>query len=692
MTNQFNQNRLADATSPYLQQHKDNPVHWQPWEAAVFDEARRRNVPVLLSVGYAACHWCHVMAHESFEDEGVAALMNAHYVCIKLDREERPDLDDIYMTALSMMGQQGGWPLTMFLDAEARPFWGGTYFPKLPQYGRPGFMQILQELSRLYTQEPERIAKNAQTLADGLTTRARADARGDMPADLPTRAAQSLLLHIDLELGGLSGAPKFPQPFLYQFLGQQAQLHGDAALSEAVRISVSKMCAGGLYDHVGGGFARYSVDAQWLVPHFEKMLYDNALMLQLMCWVYSQRPDPVLARRISDTVTWLKDEMQLEGGAFAASLDADTEGEEGLFYVWSKSEIDDLLGDQASAFLAAYNVTQDGNFEGRNIPNRLHVADDFESEVELDAARAILLKARNQRVRPGRDDKVLADWNAMAIIGLSDAAALFDRADWAALAVTAFDGMRQALSTPEGGLVHSARNGRQLDLSLASDLALGASAACKLAERTGDMTYLATAEGWMAILEAGYKDPERGGYFANQADTPGLLVRNRPAQDNASPSANAAALDALAQLAGLTGKPAYRQRAQNLFIALSGMLAKQYPSMTSFLLAKMNLDHGVSIVLIAGQAGDQGEQDADFVALRRAAIEHPILGKQVYTVHPGQELPLDHPAHAKTALNGAATAYICPGLTCLEPVQTADALRAALDGLIQQRQASLSSL
>jgi uncharacterized protein YyaL (SSP411 family) len=701
MTNQFNQNRLAEATSPYLQQHKDNPVHWQPWEASVFDEARRRQVPVLLSVGYAACHWCHVMAHESFEDDEVAALMNAHYVCIKLDREERPDLDDIYMTALSMMGEQGGWPLTMFLDAQARPFWGGTYFPKLPQYGRPGFLQILQELSRLYTQEPERIAKNAQALADGLTTRARADARGDMPADLPNRAAQNLLQHIDLELGGLSGAPKFPQPFLYQFLGQQAQLHGDGALHEAVRFSLSKICAGGLYDHIGGGFARYSVDAQWLVPHFEKMLYDNGLLLQLMCWVYRQQPDLLLARRISDTIAWLQNEMQVEGGAFAASLDADTEGEEGLFYVWSKTEIEDLLGDQAPAFLAAYDITQDGNFEGRNIPNRLHVTqsqkddqpDGQESEVAFDAARAILLKARNQRVRPGRDDKVLADWNAMAIIGLADAAALFDRADWAALAVTAFDGMRQALATADGGLAHSARNSRQLDLCLASDLAFAASAACSLAELTGDAGYVASAEGWMAILEAGYKDPERGGYFANPADTPGLLVRNRPAQDNASPSANAAALEALAKLAGLTGKPAYRQRAQNLFVSLSGLLANQYPSMTSFLLAKMGLDYGVSIVLIASSNTDLGaDLNAEFTALKRAAIQHPILGKQVFHLSADQALPDDHPAHAKTALGGAATAYICPGLTCLEPVQTADALRAALDGLIQQRQASLSPL
>ncbi len=691
MTNQFNQNRLAEATSPYLQQHKDNPVHWQPWEQAVFDEARRRNVPVLLSVGYAACHWCHVMAHESFEDDEVAALMNAHYVCIKLDREERPDLDDIYMTALAMMGEQGGWPLTMFLDADARPFWGGTYFPKLPQYGRPGFMQILQELSRLYTQEPERIGKNAQTLADGLSARARADARGDMPADLPSRAAQSMSAHIDRELGGLAGAPKFPQPFLYQFLAAQAQVSGDDAITEAVRFSLSRMCAGGLYDHIGGGFARYSVDAEWLVPHFEKMLYDNALLIQLMCDVYRQQPDAILARRIADTIEWLSREMQVENGAFAASLDADTEGEEGRFYVWSKAEIESHLGDAAQAFCLAYGITEAGNFEGHNIPNRLHRAhapdNNTDDEADFDAARATLLAVRNQRVKPGRDDKILADWNAMAIAAICDAAALFDRSDWTTLAESAFAGMRAALDTSEGGLAHSARNGQQLDLTLASDLAFGASAACSLAMLTGNLDYLAVAEGWMAQLEAGFKDTARGGYFANRADTQ-ILVRNRPAQDNAAPSANAAAVMALGQLAALTGQQIYRQRAEETFIALSGLLAKQYPSMTSLLLGKLRLDHSVSIIILAGEAG---QHDDAFIALKRAALDHRIFAKQVTCLRPDQNLPDSHPAHGKTALNGAATAYICPGTSCLAPINSAEALSDALDGLIKQRQNSQST-
>ncbi len=696
MTQQFNQNRLAQATSPYLQQHKDNPVHWQPWEAAVFEEARRRNVPVLLSVGYAACHWCHVMAHESFEDDDVAALMNAHYVCIKLDREERPDLDDIYMTALSMMGEQGGWPLTMFLDADARPFWGGTYFPKNPQYGRPGFMQILQELSRLYTEEPERIGKNAQTLADGLSVRAKADARGDMPADLPTRAARSLSAHIDNELGGLSGAPKFPQPFLYGFLAKQAQLLGDSAISEAVHFSVERMCAGGLYDHIGGGFARYSVDAEWLVPHFEKMLYDNALLLQLMCQLYRERPSPLLAARIADTIGWVDAEMRLENGALAASLDADTEGEEGLFYVWTPDEIKHVLGGEdglATRFIDAYGITEAGNFEGRNIPNRLHAKPEDNAEQRDEAAlaqaRAMLLAHRNQRTKPGRDDKTLADWNGMAIAAIAEAAALFDRDDWRTLAVTAFDAMRDTLATPEGGLAHSARDGQQLDLTLASDLAFASLAACQLAELTGAADYIVAAEAWMALVEAGYKDAQRGGYFANRADTEGVLVRNRPAQDNAAPSANAAILSALSQLTRLTGKPAYQQRGQALFASLSGLLANQYPSMTSLLQAKSDSDYPLSIIIASPHPADAEGDAAN--ALRRAAASHPIIGKSVLLVGSDASLASDHPAFGKQPIGGQTTAYVCPGQICLNPVTTPDALVAMLDDLVRERQNSLNA-
>ena len=682
----FTRNRLADATSPYLLQHKDNPVHWQPWEDAVFEEARRRNVPVLLSVGYAACHWCHVMAHESFEDDEVAALMNAHFVCIKLDREERPDLDEIYMSALAMMGEQGGWPLTMCLDANGAPFWGGTYFPKNPQYGRPGFMQILAEIHRIWTETPEKIAVNTKALTQSLKAKAAADARGDMPADLPARAAQNLAEHIDIEKGGLAGAPKFPQPFLYQFLWRQAQLSGDAAIGEAVLVTARKICQGGIYDHIGGGFARYSVDADWLVPHFEKMLYDNALLISWLCALYRDTKEPLFAARIAETIDWLAREMVTHetpngGGTFAASLDADTEGEEGKFYVWDKSEIEAALGNEAAAFCETYNITAQGNFEGKNIPNLLHQND--APQPGLARARARLLQARAKRTTPGRDDKILADWNAMMISALVEAARLFARADWLALAETAYHAARTALTDKSGRLCHAARDGKRLNVSLSADYAFMGQAAAALYAATAAPHYLAQAVDDATYLHAHFHDRERGGYFANLNDEETLLVNNKPVQDNAQPSANAAALELFGALATLSGDTAWRDKAEQGFSDVAGHLAQNYPSMTSLLSARLTLDNPLSIIIISDRDGGNGENAQ---ALANAALAHPIFCRHVIILPPDSALDATHPAHGKQMVDAKATAYICPGQSCLAPINTPDALTAALDAVLDGRQ------
>ena len=677
MSDAFKQNRLGDATSPYLLQHKDNPVHWQPWEAAVFDEARRRNVPVLLSIGYAACHWCHVMAHESFEDDAVAALMNEKFVCIKLDREERPDLDDIYMSALSMMGEQGGWPLTMCLDADAKPFWGGTYFPKTPQYGRPGFIQILNEISRIWHEDGAKIEKNTHALTQSLRARAAADARGDMPTDLPARAAATLNGHMDLEKGGLAGAPKFPQPFLYAFLWQQAQLSGDAAMRDNVIHTINRICQGGIYDHLGGGFARYSVDADWLVPHFEKMLYDNALLIDLMCLVWRDTQNPLLAARIDETVDWLLREMRLDNGALAASLDADTEGEEGRFYVWSKAEITAALGRDAEEFCAIYDITEGGNFEGRNIPHLLTEGD--AAQPALRGARQKLLGLRDTRPRPGRDDKTLADWNAMMIAALARAAGLFARADWLAAAQHAYDGAMAALRTDAGGLVHSARGGRQLNISLAGDYGFFGQAALALYEATGDASYLAQAEAFATQLETDFLDDRNGGYLTNaKTDKAAALVNQRAVHDNAMPSANAAILTLLGDLATLSGKPVYQQRAATLFTALAGHLAKNYPAMTAFLTAQQTLHQPLSIIII-GAGG---------AALAQTARRHRIYGARIVHLADTKSLADHHPAYGKPAIDAQPTAYICPGQNCLPPIIEAHALTAQLDALLAARQTS----
>ena len=642
----------------------------------MFDEARRRNVPVLLSIGYAACHWCHVMAHESFEDEEVAALMNAHFVCIKLDREERPDFDEIYMSALAMMGEQGGWPLTICLDADGAPFWGGTYFPKNPQYGRPGFLQILSEISRVWRETPDKIKANTKALTQSLNAKATADARGDMPADLPHRAAQNLTAHIDLDKGGLAGAPKFPQPFLYKFIWQAAQLSGDMDMRAAVLATARKICQGGIYDHLRGGFARYSVDADWLVPHFEKMLYDNALLIDLLCTLYRDTKEPLFAARIAETIGWIEAEMLTDEGAFASSLDADTQGEEGRFYVWEKTEIEALLGAEAEAFCAAYDIAENGNFEGRAIPHLLAGTDT--PQTTLDEARATLLAARNRRTRPGRDDKILADWNGMMVTALTQASQIFDRPEWRALAETAFAAARRALTDKDGQLFHAARDARRLNVSLAADYAFMGQAAAALYAATGKADYLALAEADGDDLHAHFADATRGGYTTNRQDAIGVLVNNRAVHDNAQPSTNAAAQTLFASLAALTGHGAWEAKATAAFRALAGHLTQKYPSMTALLSAHYERQHALSIIIIGD--GAPAKRLAD------TAHRHKVFHRHIVTLAPNIALPPGHAAHGKQMIGGKATAYICPGQSCLAPITEAAALSQALDALVAQRQ------
>ncbi|HEX4194746.1 MAG TPA: thioredoxin domain-containing protein, partial [Stellaceae bacterium] len=440
MTADTNRNALGTETSPYLQQHRDNPVHWQAWGPETLAAAKAQDRPILLSVGYAACHWCHVMASESFENPAIAAVMNQHFVNIKVDREERPDIDAIYMHALHMMGEQGGWPLTMFLTSDGEPFWGGTYFPPTPRYGRPGFPQVLEAIAEAYRKDKATITKNVAALRQGLTQLAAP--QNGQAIDLPMidQVAAQLTQEIDGVHGGIGHEPKFPQSPVLELLWR-AGSRGKTASRDAVLLTLDHIAQGGIYDHLGGGFARYSVDARWLVPHFEKMLYDNALLVERYCAAYQATQNPLYAERVAETIGWLVREMRLAEGGFASSLDADSEHVEGKFYVWSEAEIDQVLGPRAARFKEVYDVSASGNWEEHNILNRLdHLgrADDA-TERELAADRARLLTARSPRVRPGIDDKVLADWNGLMIAALTEAALVFDRDDWLDLARGAFD-------------------------------------------------------------------------------------------------------------------------------------------------------------------------------------------------------------------------------------------------------------
>src|SRR5579863_4237938 len=446
------QNRLANETSPYLLQHKNNPVDWWAWGPEALAEAKRADKPILLSVGYAACHWCHVMAHESFEDDATAAVMNELFVNIKVDREERPDIDQIYMAALHHLGEQGGWPLTMFLTPAGEPIWGGTYFPSTSRYGRPAFVDVLREIARLFREEPQKIEQNRATLMDRLAETARAGGVATIGVAELDNAARQLGGLIDPVNGGTRGAPKFPQAALFELLWRGGLRTGEARYFAAVEISLDHICEGGIYDHLGGGFSRYSVDERWLVPHFEKMLYDNAQLLELLAIVHVRSGKPLYRQRAQETVAWLAREMTTGEGAFSASLDADSEGEEGKFYVWSLAEVMQTLGPQdGEIFARHYGVTEAGNFEGHNILNRLRRphpnpppqagegrVGDAADETRLAALRAKLLAVRDRRVRPGLDDKVLADWNGLMIAALTNAGLMFEEPAWIEMAAHAF--------------------------------------------------------------------------------------------------------------------------------------------------------------------------------------------------------------------------------------------------------------
>lgn len=665
-------NRLADATSPYLLQHKDNPVHWQPWDREALSQAAREDKPILLSIGYAACHWCHVMAHESFEDEAIAALMNRDFVSIKVDREERPDIDAIYQQALALLGQQGGWPLTMFLTPSGEPFWGGTYFPPEPRYGRVGLPQVLESLSQIWREDRGKVHENTRALGEALARMATPPPGDGFDIRITTPAAMAIANSIDPRHGGLNGAPKFPNVPVLDFLWRMAARTGDERLREPVLLTLRRMCQGGIYDHLGGGFSRYAVDAAWLVPHFEKMLYDNAQLLELLADAWAETGDPLFRERARETVAWLVREMRLPGGGFASSLDADSEGEEGRFYVWDEAEIDEVLGDAAQDFKLAYGVLPGGNWEDKTILNRLHEAglpppDRSES---LARSRALLLERRAGRIRPGRDDKVLADWNGMTIAALTRAAFLLDEPEWLDLAKEAFRFVIDDMSKGDR-LFHAWRDARRLEIGFVDDYAQMMRAALLLFEATGDRSYLERAQAWVRVLDEQYRT-ESGGYATAGTEASDLIVRSVSAFDGAVPSGNGTLVGVLARLAYLTGTSDDRERAERILNAFAGIIAQQPIGHCTLLSGSLLLDRPVQVVVI-GDADDPERQ-----AMHDVALGAPVPEIVVQTFGCDETPGEGHPAAGKRAENERATAYVCVDRTCRLPVTTVDALREEL--------------
>ncbi len=665
------ENRLAQATSPYLLQHKHNPVDWWTWGPEALAEAKRANKPILLSVGYAACHWCHVMAHESFEDEATARVMNELFVNIKVDREERPDIDQIYMNALHLLGEQGGWPLTMFLTPRAEPVWGGTYFPKESRFGRPAFVDVLREVARLFRDEPNRIEQNRTALLSQLAEKARPAGKVTIGLKELDAAAMQVGNMFDQVNGGLRGAPKFPQPAILEMLWRAGLRTNDVRFFETVEHSLERMCEGGIYDHLGGGFSRYSVDERWLVPHFEKMLYDNAQLLELLALAHQRSGNALFAARARETVEWLKREMTTKEGAFAASLDADSEGEEGKFYVWSKNEIIELIGPEAGeSFSRHYDVTDEGNFEGHNILNRLKAVPRSEAdEARLASLRAILLEARAGRVRPGLDDKVLADWNGLMIAALVNAAIILGEPTWLDMARHAFDFIARNMSKGDrqnnqqdsrqnSRLGHSWRDGKLLFPGLASDFAAMIRAALALYEATGERIYLEHALAWQSAFDAHYSDRDTGGYYLSADDASDLLLRPHSTADDATPNPNAVAAQNLVRMAVLAGGDAWREKADRL---IEGILS----SAERNLFGHIALLNALDLRLRAAEVVATGPDAEEFV---QAALKLPYLDRIILRATSSTDLPASHAAQEKLKAASGSAAFVCVGERCSLPV------------------------
>jgi uncharacterized protein YyaL (SSP411 family) len=666
------ENLLRHETSPYLLQHKDNPVHWRGWNAAALAEARALDRPILLSIGYAACHWCHVMAHESFEDPATAEVMNNLFVNIKVDREERPDIDQIYMAALHAIGDQGGWPLTMFLTPEGKPIWGGTYFPKTARYGRPGFVDVMNQIAAFYAEDRDEIVAQADRIAAHIRPGPAATGPA-LGTALLNQAAHSILSIMDLERGGTRGAPKFPNVAVIDFLARSAFRADRADYGRAVDATLTGLSNGGIFDHVGGGFARYSTDAQWLVPHFEKMLSDNGLLIEQCALATRWSASADLYRnRIETTIGWLLREMLLPGGPFSASLDADSEGHEGRFYVWRREELDDFLPPPDAAFIGnLYDITAEGNWEGVSIPNRLRSAQllSEQNQARADALLHRMLAQRGARVRPGLDDKILADWNGYTITGLATAGLLLDRPDWVDIAARAFRFISESMA-PGGRPAHALRDGQMVHPGFSSDLAALSRAAVALHQATQEPSYLADAIRLLDALEAHHGDGN-GNLHLVADDAEPLIVRKADRVDDASPNPHGLAVDSLVRLWALTGDDAYRDRADAILGASAAAIAENVFG-TASLLSGLDLRLAIRTIVIVTPLDQSANALRDVVV----AHWHPTFVLDIRA--DDDPLAPAHPAHGKTAINGRATAYLCREGRCSLPITDPATLAAAL--------------
>jgi len=695
-------NRLAGETSPYLLQHAHNPVDWYPWGEAALSRARELERPIFLSIGYAACHWCHVMERESFEDEATAADLNEHFVSIKVDREERPDLDAIYMDAVQAMTGQGGWPMSVFLTPDGRPFYGGTYFPNEPRHGMPSFRQLLARIAEAWTDQRDEVDASATRLAEhvragqqapsGLAEAVAAQPAVDA-ADRLAHVLEALSSSFDARNGGWGGAPKFPASMTIELLLREHVRTENRQARLMAEKTLDAMADGGIYDHLGGGFARYATDATWLVPHFEKMLYDNAQLARAYLHAWQVSGDERYAAVASETLDFMAHELRnpAGGGAFASSLDADTGGVEGATYVWSPGQVREVLGDDAALVEAAYGVTDRGNWEGHTILTRARSDTALAAELgrpreeiaeALSQARVKLLRARDERPQPARDDKVLTAWNGLAIAAFAEAGRAFGDEGYRRIATEAADFILREMRTPEGRLLRSWKDGRAQHAAVLEDHAHLADGLLALYEATFEERWFSAARDLAGLILAHFAAAD-GGFHDTADDAEALIARPRSLQDNALPSGGAMATLVLLRLAALTGEGRYRDAAERALMPIVPA-AEQYPTafsqwLQAFQLASQPIDE-VAIV---------GDPDADDTQTLLAVVFEGHRPGRVVAVSGTADASAIPLLHGRRQLDGHATAYVCHGFACLRPTtDSAELARQLMAGMSTDESAS----
>ncbi len=678
MTKPTESNQLSTESSPYLLQHAKNPVNWRAWNDQALLEAKTSGKPILLSIGYSACHWCHVMARECFENQEIAALLNQHCINIKVDREERPDIDAIYQSALALMGVQGGWPLTMFCTPDTKPFWGGTYFPPKARSGHPGFADLISKISELLLTNPEDVHNHAQAILDSLGKLSSPTAGSGLnDSDMET-IADDLTGQFDPKDGGFYGPPKFPMVPALSLAWRLTSRNSH--LERLVLLTADKMAMGGIYDHLGGGFARYAVDRTWLIPHFEKMLYDNAQLIEFYVLIWKHTQNALHRTRIEETIAWAVRELRHEGGGFFAALDADSDGGEGNFYLWSLEEILESLGVTATLFAKEYDVTPTGNWESRSILNRLRRGKpaDLNTERTLVTAKTKLLAARATRPRPKRDEKILVDWNGLMIAALTRAAAAFGRDDWLNHAEQAY--AAAAASGPTNlKLGHLVQTQPSAQDGFLEDYAAMIRAATILYETTGKPTYLAQAEVWIVYVDDYFsaphaKDSNAKSYYQSSSITKDTITKPISAYDQPTPSGTSMMAENFARLYFFTGKNKYQESALSLIETFAETARRSPPSHATLISAADFLEHAVQVVIVCDAEEVLAVQRRD--ELLKIALASP--NTDCIIIPPSNSLSPSNPAYGKRPPIGGAAAYICRGKICSLPIDNPTKLASVL--------------